>query len=244
MAGTMTRVVCLAAAAMAAASCASGPDGPSGNAAAEANPDPASAGAAAPVPGEGGAGYALPSAEMLATFTAFEVVAILSVASADAIAIASFAQLRADNPEVKTFAERILVDHARVVARLAPFRPASAAPDLTAALLQREEQLVELDLRTQQGGQVFELAYMTAQVTAHARIIALLDRSLLPSVADARALRAAVLEVRSLYVRRLVEALELQRRVLRSEMTSGPTDDTGIGGGRPPSHPPRITAPK
>jgi hypothetical protein len=103
-------------------------------------------------------------------------------------------------------------DHARVVARLAPMRPPSAAPDLTSALLQREDQLVELDLRTQQGGQLFELAYLTAQLTAHAKIIATLDRSLMPSVADAsRARRSAVVEVRALYVRRLVEALELQR---------------------------------
>jgi hypothetical protein len=105
-----------------------------------------------------------------------------------------------------------------VVARLAPMRPPSAAPDLTSALLQREDQLVELDLRTQQGGQLFELAYLTAQLTAHAKIIATararnrLDRSLMPSVADAsRARRSAVVEVRALYVRRLVEALELQR---------------------------------
>jgi hypothetical protein len=104
-------------------------------------------------------------------------------------------------------------DRARVVARLAPMRPPSAAPDLTSALLQREDQLVELDLRTQQGGQLFELAYLTAQLTAHAKIIATLDRSLMPSVADAsRARRSAVVEVRALYVRRLVEALELQRR--------------------------------
>lgn len=246
MAGRVTRAVCLTAMAMAAASCASGPDAGTEPAAADSNHDPASASArASPAAGENAAGYAVPAAETLATFTASEVLAILMVASSDAIAQASFAELRADNPEVKAFAERIVTDHARVVARLAPMRPASAAPDLTSALMQREDQLVELDLRAQQGGQVFELAYVTAQVTAHAKIIAMLDRSLLPSVAEAsRALRAAVLEVRTLYVRRLVEALDLQRRVLRSEMTSGADDNTGIGSGRPPSHPPRIIAPK
>ena len=246
MAGRVTRAVCLTAMAMAAASCASGPDAGTEPAAADSNHDPASASArASPAAGENAAGYAVPAGETLATFTASEVLAILMVASSDAIAQASFAELRADNPEVKAFAERIVTDHARVVARLAPMRPASAAPDLTSALMQREDQLVELDLRAQQGGQVFELAYVTAQVTAHAKIIAMLDRSLLPSVAEApRALRSAVLEVRTLYVRRLVEALDLQRRVLRSEMTSGVDDNTGIGSGHPPSHPPRITAPK
>lgn len=197
--------------------------------------------------GAGGSGavYAVPAGETFATFTVAEVIAMLTVASTDAIAQARFAQLRADNPQVKAFAQRIVTDHARVVAGLAPMRPPAAAPDLTSALLQREDQLIELDLRTQQGGQVFELAYMTAQVTAHAKIIAILDRSLMPSVAEAsRALRSAVMEVRALYVRRLVEALDLQRRVLRSETTAGAADNTGIGGGRPPSNPPRLTAPK
>lgn len=247
MAGRVTRAVCLTAMAMAAASCASGPDAGTEPAAADSNQDPASA-RASPAAGDNAAGYAVPAGETLATFTASEVLAILMVASSDAIAQASFAELRADNPEMKAFAERIVTDHARVVARLAPMRPASAAPaapDLSSALMQREDQLVELDLRARQGGQVFELAYVTAQVTAHAKIIAMLDRSLLSSVAEAsRALRVAVLEVRTLYVRRLVEALDLQRRVLRSEMTSGADDNTGIGSGHPPSHPPRITAPK
>lgn len=248
MAGRVTRAACLTVMAMAAASCASGPEAGTEPAAADSNHDPASASSSArasPAAGENAAGYAVPAGETLATFTASEVLAILMVASSDAIAQASFAELRADNPEVKAFAERIVTDHARVVARLAPMRPASAAPDLTSALMQREDQLVELDLRAQQGGQMFELAYVTAQVTAHAKIIAMLDRSLLPSVAEApRALRSAVLEVRTLYVRRLVEALDLQRRVLRSEMTSGADDNTGIGSGHPPSHPPRITVPK
>jgi predicted outer membrane protein len=222
MAGKVTRAICLTAMAMAAAACALDPDAPTPPEAAASNQDPAGAGASAASAGDGG-----------------------RVASSDAIAQASFAQLRADNPEVKAFAERIVTDQARVIARLAPMRTPSAAPDLTSALLQREDQLVELDLRTQQGGQLFELAYLTAQVTAHAKIIAMLDRSLMPSVSDAsRALRSAVGEVRTLYVRRLVEALDLQRRVLRSEMTSGAADNTGIGSGRPPSNPPRLTAPK
>jgi predicted outer membrane protein len=246
MAGKVTRAICLTAMAMAAAACALDPDAPTPPEAAASNQDPAGAGASAASAGDGGrVGYAVPAGETLATFTASEVIAMLMVASSDAIAQASFAQLRADNPEVKAFAERIVTDQARVIARLAPMRTPSAAPDLTSALLQREDQLVELDLRTQQGGQLFELAYLTAQVTAHAKIIAMLDRSLMPSVSDAsRALRSAVGEVRTLYVRRLVEALDLQRRVLRSEMTSGAADNTGIGSGRPPSNPPRLTAPK
>jgi putative membrane protein len=244
MGGTGTRVVCLTAmaVAVAAASCASDPIAGDATAAADGNHELGSTTPAAASPAASGAACAVRAGETLATFTASEVIAMLSVASADAIALASFAELRADNPEVKAFAQRIVTEHARVVARLAAMGPASAAPDPTSALLQREDKLVELDREAQQSGQLFELAYMTAQVTAHAKMTAMLDRSFLPSLADApRALRSAVLEVRALYVRRLVEALDLQRRVLRSEMTAGANDGTGIGRGGA-GHPPRITS--
>jgi predicted outer membrane protein len=169
------------------------------------------------------------------------VIAILAVASADLIAQAKFAQLRSANPEVKTFSYRLITDHTPALARLYDLLPVTAAPDPTSAWLQREDQLAELDLQTQQGGLVFEVAYMTTQVATHAKMIALLDRSLLPSVAKDRPIQAVVLGVRALWVRRLVEALDIQQRVLRSEMTAGATDNTGFGGGGQPGSTLRIT---
>jgi predicted outer membrane protein len=237
----LARVLGLVAVALTAASCASTPDGTAQPAPGPTAPDPgsndangASGPAAAPTTGNAAASYAVPTSETLATFTASEVIAILAVASADLIAQARFAQLRAANPEVKAFAYGLITDHTPALARLYDLLPVTAAPDPTSAWLQRQDQLAELDLQTQQGGLEFELAYMTTQVATHARMIALLDRSLLPSVAKDRPTWAMVLGVRALYVRRLVEALDIQQRVLRSEMTAG-NPGTGVVGGQPGS---------
>jgi predicted outer membrane protein len=236
----LARVLGLVAVALTAASCASSPDGAATPAPGQTAQDPGSgdatgaSGPSAAATGEAAASYAVPPSEMLATFTEPEVIAILAVASADLIAQAKFAQLRSDNTEVKAFAYRLIADHTPALARLYDLLPATAAPDPTSAWLQRQDQLGELDLQTQQGGLEFELAYMTTQVATHAKMIALLDRSLLPSLANARPIQAVVLGVRALWVRRLVEALDIQQRVLRSEMTAG-NPGTGVVGGQPGS---------
>lgn len=237
----MARVLALVAVALTAASCASTPDGTAQPAPGLAAQDPGSGDAtgssgpaAGATTGEAAASYAVPASETLATFTQSEVIAILAVASSDLIAQANFAQLRADNSEVKTFSYGLITDHTPALARLYDLLPVTAAPDPTSAWLQRQDQLAELDLQTQQGGLIFELAYMTTQIATHAKMIALLDRSLLPSLAKERSIQAFVLGVRALYVRRLVEALDIQQRVLRSEMTAG-SPGTGFGGGQPGS---------
>jgi predicted outer membrane protein len=230
-----TRVVCLAAAALLATSCAPGSDGKAdvASAAPAATADPSggdpnanAAGAATP---------AIPAGETLATFTESEVIAIVRVTSADAVDQSRFAQLRSEDPAAQAFAAEMIADHTRVLGRLVGLRPPSTGPDPTSALVQREEQVVALDLQVQQGAPAFELAYMTTQLGTAARMIAMLDRSLLPSLAAARATRAVLLDVRAMYVRHLVEALDLQQRLLRSALTAGATDTSGGGGGDPGS---------
>ena len=240
----MARVVCLAAVALSATSCASTPDSSADLPPTQADPgngDTAGANAAGgATAGANGTSSTIPASETLATFTESEVVGMVIVTSSDAIEQASFAQLRAENPEVKAFAERMIADHTRALGRLSGLRAVSAGPDPTSALLQREDQVVALDLQTQGGAAVFELAYMTTQVAAQARMIAMLDRSFLPSLVAARSTRAVMLDVRSMYVGHLVKALDLQQRVLRSLMTAGTPDSAGGGGGNAGS-PLRIT---
>ena len=238
-----TCVVCLAVTAMLATSCATGADSssdPSPAPATEAT-DPNAANAA---PGASDAVSPLvPISETLATFTENEVIGVMRVASADAIARAGFAQLRADNPNVQAFASKLIADHNAALDRLSGLRAPSTGPDPTSALLQREEQVVELDLQTQPNAASFELAYMTAQIGTAAKMIAMIDRSLLPSVAAARATRAAVLALRAMYVGHLVKALDTQQRVLRSALTAG-TPDTTEGSSGNPGSPLRITPKK
>jgi len=235
------RRVCLAAFALFATSCAPSPDRPADLTPAPAEPpsgDTNAAGANASggeAAGGSAATPAIPAGETLATFTESEVVGIMTVTSSDTIDLASFAQLRAENSEVKAFAERMIADHTRALGRLAGLLGPLAGPDPTSALMQREEQVVAHDLQLQPDAAGFELAYMTAQIAAEARMIAMLDRSLLPSLAAARSTRAILLEARSMYVAHLVKALDLQQRVLRSAMTAGTPDTAGGGGGDPGS---------
>lgn len=230
-----TRVVCLAVVALLATSCAPGSDGATdvtaAAPAATADPsggDPSATAADAAIPN-------IPARETLATFTESEVIGIVRVTSSDAVEQSSFAQLRAEDPAVQAFAAEMIADHTRLLGRLFGLRPPSTGPDPTSALVQREEQLIALDLQVQQGAAVFELAYMTTQLGVAARMIAMLDRSLLPSLAAARATRAVLLDARAMYVRHLVEALDLQQRLLRSALTAGTTDTNGGGGGDPGS---------
>jgi predicted outer membrane protein len=229
------RVVCLAAVALLATSCAPGSDGPADVAVAApaATADPSGGDANATT--ASAAAPTIPAGETLATFSESEVIGFLRVTSADGVDQARFAELRAEDPAVRAFAAEMIADHTRVLGRLVGLRPPFTGPDPTSALVQREEQVVSLDLQVQQGASVFELAYMTRQLGAAARMIAMLDRSLLPSVAAARATRAVLLDVRAMYVRHLVEALDLQQRILRSALTAGTTDTSGGGGGDPGS---------
>jgi len=232
----VTRVVCLAAVAILATSCATGTDSASDPASAQATEttDPNASNAAAGAATDA-VSPTVPTSETLATFTEHEVIGVMSVASTDAIARAGFAQLRADNPNVKAFASKLIADHMAALDRLSVLRAPSTGPDPTSALVQREEQVVELDLRTQPNAASFELAYTTAQIGTAAKMIAMIDRALLPSVAHARATRDAVVALRAMYVGHLVKALDTQQRVLRSALTAGTPDTAGGGGGNPGS---------
>jgi predicted outer membrane protein len=196
--------------------------------------------ASAPPGATDAASSLVPRSETLATFTENEVIGVMRVASADAIARAGFAQLRADDTNVKAFASKLIADHNAALDRLSGLRAPSTGPDPTSALVQREEQVVELDLQTQPNAASFELAYMTAQIGTAAKMIAMIDRSLLPSVATVRATRAAVLALRGMYVGHLVKALDIQQRVLRSALTAG-TPDTAEGSSGNPGSSLRIT---
>ena len=236
MTGTKSaRVVFLAAVAIVATSCASPPDSSADLAPTQGDPGIGDTTGANGAGGANGTSSTIPASETLATFTESEVLGIAIVASSGAIEQASFARLRAENPDVKAFAERMIADHTRALGRLSGLRPLTPGPEPTSAQLQREDQLVALDLQTQQGAAVYELAYMTTQVAAQAQMIAMLDRSLLPSLATARSTRAAMLDVRSMYVGHLVKTLDLQQRVLRSALTAGTPDTSGGGGGNPGS---------
>ena len=150
----------------------------------------------APAPGGGGADEpGLPRgaarSATLGTFSSGEVMSIVEVLSLAEVEHGRVAQQHAVHPDVKAFASRMVEEHGRAierVQRLAGAQQTADAPqvrvarDPTASVLQRHARLLTTDLESQRGT-AFDLAYMTAQITEHAKALALIDHALLPSVA-------------------------------------------------------------
>ena len=136
----------------------------------------------------------LPPAETLATFTAPEVTSIVEVINLGEITQGMLVQQQGTNPEVKAYAQRMVEDHGQAQQRiqklLGPQATSEAQQtrllrDPTASILLHQDQVLSNDLKTQTGS-AFDLAYMTGQITAHAKVIALIDRALLPSALAAQ----------------------------------------------------------
>ncbi|MBX3187709.1 MAG: DUF4142 domain-containing protein [Labilithrix sp.] len=127
-----------------------------------------------------------------------EPVATFSPAEANNIAIAlhqavidqsQLAIAQGGSPDVKAFARLMVDDHEKALARgksLAERLGVVPGTDATSQLLQREAQLVTQHLGAMSGADL-DMAYMTAQIASHAKVLGLLDRALIPSVAQARA---------------------------------------------------------
>jgi len=134
-------------------------------------------------------------ASALATFTPAEVMNIVEVLNLGEVTQGQLAQRQATNADVKAFATRMVDDHGEVLQRLhglsgtqttAETSRAQIAQDPTASVIQRHQELLTTELKSQKGA-TFDLAYMTAQITEHAKALALIDRALLPSVSPGEA---------------------------------------------------------
>jgi predicted outer membrane protein len=135
----------------------------------------------------------------IGTFSAPEVMNILEVINLGEVAQGQVALQRAQSPEVKAFAGRMVAEHTQALQRMQGMMGAQAqtgaqgqqariARDPTAQVMQRHDQLLTQDLQSQ-GGAAVDLAYMTAQIGAHAKVLAMIDYSFMPSVAAERTRR-------------------------------------------------------
>lgn len=145
--------------------------------------DPASGGSAAapdagPVERRSGA-----SLQGVATFTADEVGKIVDALSSTATAQASLGAERATSRDVKSYAETSL--RARTAARerlrvIVGQELLGATSDTTSRLLDAESARTYEALR-EEADAGFELAFMTSEIAGQARLLGLLEASLLPS---------------------------------------------------------------
>lgn len=179
---------------------------------------------------EQNAGAALPG---VATFTAADVARIVLVLEQSSLAHARLAEQRATTMEVKTYAARIVRERTEAMDRLAAIlaRATPRSDDPTAPIFEKELARSHDWLLAQESG--FDLPFMTAEMGAHARILGLLEVSLLPSASQAtvragadgvaRELEDELITLRTQASSQMIHALRVQG-VLRAG--NAPVDKT------------------
>lgn len=126
----------------------------------------------------------------VATFTAADVARIVLVLERSSITQAQLAEERATTIEVKTYAARIVRERSQAMERLAAIldRVTPRSEDPTAPLFEKELARSKDWLLSQESS--FDLPFMTSELGAHARVLGMLEASLLPSASQA-AVRAS-----------------------------------------------------
>ena len=174
----------------------------------------------------------------VATFTAADVARIVLVLEQSSVTQARLAEERATTMEVKTYAARIVRERTEAMDRLAAIlaRVTPRSEDPTAPIFEKELARSHDWLVSQESG--FDLPFMTAEMGAHARILGLLDASLLPSASQAtmklgtdgvaRELEDELITLRSQANAQLIHALRVQG-VLRAG--KAPVDETTMTSG-------------
>jgi predicted outer membrane protein len=191
--------------------------------------EPRGSTAAPAIPRSGGA-----TMQGVATFTAAEVARIVLVYQETAIAQARLAGERGATIEVKTYASRMIRERTEAADRLASIllQLGPRSDDPTPGILAREGLRTNAALAELSKGD-FDLPFMTSEIATHARLLGLIDASLVPSASRARSrapedevlgeLEAELYALRAVTNAHVVHALRVQG-VLR---TAGGPDTEG-----------------
>jgi uncharacterized protein (DUF305 family) len=117
------------------------------------------------------------------TFDAREVASVVLLLHGAAIDVSDLAVRRASAPGVKEYAARVAAEHRLALEDMGALlqRLGGSADDVTAATLARLDKTHTRELETTEAA-TFDLTFMTMQIASHARALALIDYSLLPSL--------------------------------------------------------------
>lgn len=142
--------------------------------AAPATPAPASVSRAAPMPANAP--------------TDANIAAILLAANNTDISYARLAPSRAQNQQVKDFAQQMLTDHTAVNQAVMDLlnRINLNPQDNTTSLDFRDESATKRDILRELDGRAFDTTYMANEVSYHTKLLAEIDNVLLPDARDAR----------------------------------------------------------
>jgi putative membrane protein len=159
-----------------------------------------------------------------------QIAQVALTANTGEIAQGMLAQTSATNADVKTFASLMVTDHTAAnqrVQALAQQLGITPAPSGVSVQLQSESDAIVAQLQMLSGA-AFDTAYVTAQVTVHTRVLALIDDMLLPA-AQAAEVKAELTTMRASVVMHLSVAQQLQAQ-LAAAGDGGADADAGDAG--------------
>ena len=149
------------------------------------------------------------------TLTDGEIARITEVVNAGEIEQAQLAKGKALNPDVQRFAEHMLTDHRKALdegQQLAKREKFVIEESSLATELENESTRAVDQLRAAEPGGTFDRAYMHGQVTAHQKVLDLIDKQLIPSATDAE-LTVALQKTRTMVQKHLDEAREIDAAI-------------------------------
>ena len=153
-----------------------------------------------------------------------EIVHVADVVNNGEIEQSQLAKTKAESPQVKRFAENMIMDHhkaeqtgAKVVKRegIIPEESATATEIADASTAALEA------LRATEPGPDFDRLYIERQVAQHEKVLDLLDKELIPSAANAK-VESELQKTRGMASRHLTRALEIEQSLKTTDLSSDP----------------------
>ena len=143
-----------------------------------------------------------------------QIAAIVVTANQVDVDAGKLAKSKAQSPEVKEFAQRMITDHSGVnkaATELVQKLHVTPEPNATSASLKLggDENLANLKTLS---GTAFDKAYIDHEVAYHEAVLSALDKTLIPSAQNAE-LKALLVKVRPAFVAHLDMAKELQAKL-------------------------------
>lgn len=152
-----------------------------------------------------------------------QVSAILSASDSAEINPSKLAQQKAQNPQVKAFAERMLKDHGMLEDSLKALdrrENISPAPNPISQQLHSQAQSAMTRLQPLSGAE-FDQAYMQVMVQSHQEALSMIDNQLLPATQDPQLRMAISQQVRPIVMSHLEAARQVQQSLASGGGTSG-----------------------
>lgn len=141
-----------------------------------------------------------------------EIMGVADVVSMAEIDQALVAQRKANAPQIRDYAERVIADHRKAKAATAAFAQREGVAPVASSLgseVSGQAAGVLESLRNKMSGERFDRMYIETQLRQHRSVIGLLDGKLIPNAQDER-LETQLLRLRAMVDRHLTQARNIE----------------------------------